>query len=433
MEKRRWHMPKFGIFKGYDRNAKLFGLEAMLTNSSVTLTTGMFLTGVLVMLGLDDLTIGMVASSGTWSFMLSILASYVVTRVRNRKLLQAMVMLAYRTLTCLPVFLLPLFTHQVLPAMTAAVMIISANLITSIFNVGYSIFYMDNLPKKNTTAYIYERMMWMRISFCTVSLIMGLVLDRMNRSYGGFLLVFIVAFVLGIMDVICIMKMEDRAQAEAPAEKPRLRLMAPLKDKRYLVFLTFIFVYFLFLNMCTSYISLYQVKYLELSYATLSLYNTSVYVLMIIMTRVWSKLEYRLGRMKMLTICAIGMALEYTLFGLVTKETLFFMFLSPFAVGMGASGFWTCLLPYRYDLMPKADKVSYEGWYGMIYGMAGLLGAAIAGKLEPLLPTVRLSSFAITPYQWIYLGASLLCCLTALGFFAVNRRMEHGDEMKKKA
>lgn len=421
--------PVMRFWQEYNRDQKLFIIESMFINSANVITGGVFLTGLLVMMGASNLTVGLVTSSGTWSLMLSLISSVVVERTRNRKALMTSSLLLFRVLTTLPVFLPAVMGAGMPTATVAAVMMIAGNAAFSLFNTGFPVFFMDSLPKEGRVSYIYSRMLFLRIAYTVASVAMGLLLDFLNKSYSGFIIVYVFGIVIGAADIVSFTMIQGRGDAERvrPALSDLTRkLFGPFKNKRYLRFLAFTLCYFFFFCAASSYTALYQVKYLHLSYAFLTVYNTCIYVLMIAVTRRWAAAEAGIGSLRVLVICSLLLPMDQIVYSFLTTSTLWIVPLSVIFSGLGSSGMWACILPYRYSLMPDEGKTVYEGWFGFIYGAANLLGALAGGKLQAVLPSVSTRLLTFSSFQLIYFAAGIMSLLVTAVFWSRAKRDSTG-------
>lgn len=413
------------LFGDYNGTQKLFIVEAMLMNSATVITGGVFLTGLLVYIGASDQTVGFILSSGSWSLMLSLLSSVVVERVRRKKALLAAVIMSFRLLTTLPAFLPLCMGRGPHTAALTTAMMVAGNLILSVFNTGFPVYFMDALPRDGRAGYIYARLFYIRIAYTVLSVAMGFLMDALGMRYGGLVFVFSVGLALGVADLAVFLRIPgDTGEQERQPTLAGLgrRLLEPFANKPYLRFLLFTFFYFFFYFMCSSYTALYMKKYLNLTYIPITLYNTSLYVIMILMTHPWLRIEAKIGRRTMLALTAALMAADAMSMMFLTGRTLWILVLSAVLNGFGSSGLWACVFPYRYDLMPQEGKLAYEGWYGFLYGMASLLGAFAGGRLQMVLQPVRTPFMTFSVFQIIYGVAGLSAMVVSLLFLAGGRK-----------
>lgn len=419
------------FFGDYNRDQKFFILESMLINSANVITGGVFLTGLLLMMGASDFMVGLISSSATWSLMLSLISSVIVESVKRRKALLTWVLLVFRLLTTLPVFLPAILGAGMPTAYAACIMMIAGNLIFSIFNTGFFVFFMDSLPAEGRRNFLYTRMFFLRIAYTVFLVAMGFVLEIMGRSYAGFIVVFCTGLALGLADVFVLTRIRGNRDSAAGSGEPLLKLgphglvkklMEPLGNKRYVRYLAFTFAWFFFTTMASAYTSLYQYKYLNLSVIFISVYNMFTYIIMIAVTRRWEAVERKIGKLNVLALSSMLMSLDFLVYVFLTKETLWVIALSPIFSGIGSSAYWTCALPYRYDLMPAEGKTVYEGWNGVFYGAAGLLGALAGGALQGMLPEVQTGFMTFSVFQLIYSASFALSFLSAAVFWLRARK-----------
>ena len=420
----------FRLRPNYTRDQKLFIWEAMFMYSANVITTGMFLTGLLLMMGADNMTVGLVISSGSWSMLLSLVASVVMERVRDRKRLLTWVIVIFRLLTTLPAFLPAVMGTGGVTVAVTFVMVVLGNAVFSLYNTGFTVFFMDSIPAEGRTNYIYNRLLLIRIAYTVLLVAMGFVLDLftkvLGQGYLGLVLVFGIALAVGVADVIAMSRIKGVCP---PPDGPRAKigdllkgLLKPLGDRRYLRYLAFSFAFFFFLSISTAFTSLYQIKYLQLSYGFISIYNMAIYITMIAMTRTWGKIEQRIGRPNLIITGMVLIAAELLFYGFLTKNTLWLLSLTLLCNSLGNSSYWACNLPYRYDLMPEEGKMAYEGWFWFVYGSAGLLGALLGGSLQYVIPEAHTPVMTFSVFQLLYLLSGVTAVGTALAYRSGLRR-----------
>lgn len=426
----------------YTKNQKLFIAEGMFMQSANVITSGVFLTGLLMLMGANNMTVGLIASAGSWSMMLSLIASVIIERVRNRKVLLTWVALVFRLMTTLPVFLPILLGMGQASVIATGAMIVAGNAVFSLYNTGFTIFFMDSLPIEGRASYFYTRILFIRVAFTVLTLGAGFLLDFvMNKSYTGFIIVFSAALAVGIADIITLSMIKDEGapQGEAAGTLPAWNfpeiikgLFKPLANGKYLRYLLFNFMFFFFLALSSAFTGLYQLKYLHLDYWFIAVVTMMNYIVMITMTRIWGRVEARIGRSKMLVITAMLIAAEFIVYAFLTPGTLGLIVLSPLLAGLGNSGYWACTLPYRYDLMPKEGKMAYEGWFWFAFGAAGLLGALAGGSLQNVIPALEMPFMTFSVFQILYLFSGIAAIATALVFWSRARRdISAGEERER--
>ena len=249
-------------------------------------------------------------------------------------------------------------------------------------------------------------------------------IGTLNKSYLGFAIVLLTAMAIGIADNCVLVRIQGAAPSPRAGGSLLQSLLHPLRNRRYMQYLVITFLFFFFLAMSSSFTGLYQLKYLQLSYLFITSITIANFVIVIGTTHLWARLQQRIGMLRVLVLGMALIALEFVVYGFLTPQTLGLIVLSPILAGAGGGGYWACTLPYRYSLMPDEGKTAYEGWFGTVFGAAGLLGAVVGGYLQRVLPVIDTSWMRFSVFQVAYLISAALALGTVAIFWAVSRRSD---------
>ncbi|HHV59757.1 MAG TPA: MFS transporter [Clostridiaceae bacterium] len=402
----------------YNRNQLLFIIEAVLINASLVLNQGIYVSGYMVLLNASDFLVGILNSSNAWATMASIFSFLVYERLEKRKgFLIALVSLS-RLLVCSIIFL-PLFIKSQAVLLTvASTMVIAGNILWGFYSVGWMVWIMSVSPKENRSSFMYTRMLILRIGIIAVMISSGYVLDYFNKSYGGFLVVYLASLVLAVLDIIVLLKIEEPEKKAVKQEKFDMSVfLDPVKKIDYRKYLIFTFFFYITLTISSSYSPLYLVKYLKFDYTFVSSITMVSYVFMVLSTQFWSRMEHKKGMEFVFAATAFIIALEFLVYGFLTEKTYFLLYIAPVFSGIGNGGFNICLVNYRYDLMPEDNRTVYEGWFGAVYGLCTLFAPVIGSILMNHLPVIGNRIFAYGNYQLLYIISFTTCSFVIFMFF----------------
>lgn len=414
---------KYKNFKGnYTRNQLLFILDAIFINASFILTSGIFISGYIVFLGGSDFLTGIINSSVNWASIAALFSFLVFERLKKRKKLLITMVAASRLLLSSVIFI-PLISHNnTVVLFTVSAMIIAGNLLWGIYTIGWIVWFMGVSPKETRNEYIYTRTLFLRISFTSVTIILGFVLDWFHKSYAGFLIVFCVSLLLAVFDIIVlcgIEEPEDKGERLMKKFDPAV-FWSPIKNAGYRMFLVFIFLYYVVLTMSSSYTPLYLIKYLKFDYAFISMINVIMYITMIIFTQFWARIEKIKGLSFVFGVSALFAVAEFLIFGFLVSERYYLLFFSSIIAGIGNGGFNVCIVNYRYNLMPDIYKTVYEGWFAAVFGLSTFIAPLIGGMLIQNLPEINGSLFRHGNFQFLYI-ISFVLALNIIIFFFFGR------------
>ena len=382
----------------------LFLIDAVLINAAYVLTTGIFLSGFIISLEGSDFIVALLNNAATWATILSVFSFLVLERIKKRKKFLIAINLIARIFASGIVFIPLLLDSTGLTIIIVAVMVIISHVLWGIYQLGWMIWYMEIAPEGKKNDYVYLRMFFVRIAFTVSTLVMGYILDYYSKSYTGFLVVFITALVLSIMDVIVLVFIKE-PEYKAPEKGVSVKNMffEPLKSTEFKEYLTFIFLFYLFITISSSFTSLYLIRYLSFDYGFISAINVLSYVAMILGTRIWDRFQNKYGNIFVMKYSAFFVIAEFFIYFFLTEKTFFFLYLSGLIGGIGNGGFLIAIMAYRFEIMPERAKTIYEGWYKAVYGFSVLIAPTIGELLTKILPDFSTKTFHVSRFQLLYL------------------------------
>jgi hypothetical protein len=386
------------------RKSLLFIMNGVLINAAVVLSSGMFLSGYIVLLGGSDFLVGLMNNAMNWAAIAGLFSYLIYERREQRKKLLLTLLIVSRFLVCSIVYLPLIFKTGTVTLALLTIMVVTGNILWGIFSVGFTIWMMNSFQEGARRAFVFKRTFWLRIAFTITNISMGFVLDWSGKSYTGFLIVFSFSLFLSLADAVVLMKAKEPDYGVDKSTRFYVKsFFEPFQNAPYRRFLLFIYLYYSSLTLSSSFTSLYLVRYLELDFKLISFVTVVANFFMIFCTRIWRQAEGRIGLMKAFKLTGLIASIEFLLFVFLTQDTLFILFLAPIFAGIGNSGFNIFVMNYRYELMPERNRTLYEGWYGALLGFSLLTGPTLGHFFMEYLPEVKNAVFQYSRFQFLYL------------------------------
>lgn len=387
-----------------------FIFDGILINAATILTTGIFLSGYLVYLDAPDSLVGILNNAAAWALIISLFSFMIYERMVRRKKLLITLNIVARFLICSIVYL-PLFIDDNNTVIKfASFMVIVGNLLWGLYSTGITVWMISLLPYKKRSDFIYARMFYLRISFTLTTIIGGRLIDYFNKSYRGFLISYTLSLLLSLLDAIILMKTYEPPNKAHKTEKIRFdEFLAPLKSREFATYLAFIFFFYMSFTLSSSFTALYQIRYLKLDYSFISSINVITYIIMIVCTKFWGRVENRRGAQFMLAITSVFIVFELLVYSFIGQNTVKLLYLAAILAGIGNSGFNVGIATYRYNITPDENKTIYEGWFGAIYGIATIIG--------PILGSYIRESWFDVDFQTLYLISFIATTTIILSMF----------------
>ena len=416
----------FSLCDGVHRKSQLlFFIDAMLIGLCYILTSGIFLSGYIILLGGSDFIVGFLNSSAIWGSFTALFSFLIYERLSRRKTLLIVFFFISRILSCSIIFLPIVSNSSSLILTMTTCMVIIGNVLWGIFSIGFVIWIMEILNEETRNRYMFLRMSLIRISFTIASLIMGFVLDKFGKTYTGFFIVFCTSLVLSIADGTLLVSINEAPNTVSPNMKETLKgFFEPLKDQLYRAYLVFILLFYFCYHMAFSFISVYMIRYLRLEYSFMSTIQVVEYISMALFTGVWGVVYVKKGPVNILKITSGLLILQFLISGFLTKNTYYLLFITSFLHGVWNSGFTVVSMTMRYELMPEGGKTIYEGWHGAVIGFSTFTAPVTGSLLLGVLPVIDNSIIQFGNFQLLFIvSAVLLFFVMILSAFACfNRR-----------
>lgn len=417
------HFERFGPDE-QKKTSLLFIIDGVLINAAVILTSGVFLSGYIVFLGGSDFLVGLLNNSLTWASIVALFSFLIYERLEHRKKFLLALLVISRLMVCSIIFLPPVFGKGPATLGALTLLVIVGNVLWGIYSIGYTVWMMSSFSGESRNEFVFQRMFYLRISFTLLTIIMGFVLDWSGKSYLGFAIVFLVSLMISAGDVTVLLRIKEPEHKKTSRAKINpVLFFEPLTRKKYRGFLLFIFFFYSSLTLSTSFTPLYLIRYMNFDYKFISAVNVIAYIFMIVCTKIWRRLEGKLGLMAAFKLTGLIAVVEMLIFGFLTADTYFLLYLAPVFSGIGNSGFNIFVFNYRYSLMPEDNKTVYEGWYGAVLGLSALIGPALGTVVMNRLPVLQNEVFQHSKFQLMYLISFVLATGVVLLVFKGKKRL----------
>jgi len=408
----------------YGKSQLLFILDGILINASIILTTGVFLSGYIVLIDASDLLAGILNNANVWGSIIALSSFLIYERMEKRKNLLLAFSLVSRLMVC-SIILLPLISNnRSFIIVSATIMIVLGNILWSFYGIGANVWVTSIVSQDKRNEFIFLRTLWLRISFTSVSIIAGFVLDWFHKGYTGFLVIYISALVFAITDAAVLWNIKEPPNPVSKSVALDAHLFfEPFKNRKYKSFLSFIFLFYLGLTLSNSFTPIYLIRYLKLDYGFITSVNVIMYLLMILSTRVWSRIESRKGLQFVIKVSVLFVVSEVLVYSFLTNDTYFLLFLAPVLSGIGYGGFNIAVFTYRYEIMPEGNKTIYEGWFGAVYGLSVFIAPVVGNFIMKMLPEISNPIYQHSSFQLLYLISFILSGTIVLSMLYRNEKL----------
>jgi len=264
----------------------------------------------------------------------------------------------------------------------------------------------------------------MRVAMSIASITAGFIIDRFNKGYTGFVIVFTASFILSVSDIILLGNIKENISSTLRTGRISMqKFLIPIKMKQFRDFLLFSSAVYLFYTISTSFTPVYLVKYLGASYKMISSANVLTIISTILTGLIWRRVEIKFGLDYVMR--SIGWIIAAELFTLffIGENTTFLFYAASVLSGAGAGSFVIFSMSMRYSLMTENDKTIFEGWYFFCFGLAMLIAPVIGGVMLPFLEGIAaVTATGINKFQFLYImSCSALLAISAFRLITARK------------
>lgn len=365
----------------------LFIMQVIFGTGFTFLTGGIFLSGFAIYMGASDLLVSYISMIANICGISILFFSSLIGRFHNFKKITIGLTICSK-LTTLLIILIPLLVPSKTQILVFVLLMIFAFTLQAQTTVVLNNWMVTFLDEQQSGRYIALRQAFVLSVTIILSLVGGRLLDAVSGAYIGFVILFLVALLMAVLEIISLLQIPD-----APQQRPIHKKMSfsdmiwiPMKSKLFFHFVLYIFLFYLALSLADSFTVVYMMRYLELPYTTTTIMQMLISLPQILLLGVWGRLSDKKGAQFTLTT-SIWFFIGETLFlGLSNSQNLYvFLPIAFLFAAVANAGFTVSVFNRRYALMPQEGRILYDNFYSAAVGLAFILGPVIGGAVKLLL------------------------------------------------
>jgi Na+/melibiose symporter-like transporter len=404
--------------KGKD-NLKNSIYEGVLAHVFTTLTTGVFLTGFALYLGMDEIMIGLL---GAMPFMVAVFqvpASHLMEKKGGRKKVWFWSS-AIARVTWLPVLLVALL--PIWPASLKILIVLCLILFSCACNTISSVSWLslmsDIVPED-----IRGRFFGVRNMLCSAVGMMALVLFGTSLDYLkghfqeglalGFSIIFASAVSSGLWSLRFLRQVVE-PQGKKPVANGSFRENAflPLKDANFRKFVLFAFAWNFSVHFAAPFFTLFFLRDMGYSYTFVAALNITAAMADLLGMRLWGGVSDEVSNKPIIRLGTLVTAFIPLAWMLATPQSRALPIFINTVAGLFWAGINLCMNNMLLRISPKENKALYLSTYNTIAGLGVAVSPVVAGVVLKSLAGSNLSFLS-----WKFLPIHLIFLVSATGRF----------------
>lgn len=395
-------------------------LQQMACNISYgILTGGVFLSGYLIYLGVPDSLLSYIASAQMICGVLMVFVVPWLDKKCHRRRLMITLCLLSRFFQISIIFA-PWILPEKSRAYIVALCLFLGSAIAAINDIVFNTWFAAVIPDSIKGRYFSLRQRLGVVVSLSVSLLVSFMADAFgDAQYYVFAMIYGIAFLLTICEVRFLRKVED-VYLEPSGTKVHLWdvVRIPASNSEFMWYMLLCGLLYLFWFLSTAFNSVFQLKYLEMSYTYINVMGAIRYLLQFfIFYKVWGLICDKIGNSFALFSSILFHISDCVLWALLSKDTIQYIYpLMNVLSAVGQTGFAVALFNRRYELIPEKGKVIYETFYSATIGITVLISPFIGGMLRSLFLKTPVARIEFGNIRAVYLISALLMGMLEVGY-----------------
>ena len=404
----------------YKRSRSVYMAQCTFEYLLSLLVTDAFLTKLLLHLGLDDMTIGIISSFITLAFVIQIFSLFLYKLKMNSKMMTLIFYSAGRLLFS------SLYVIPFIPMKSATVKIVVMSFILVAYSCNYMVLNIlykwgNSFVEPNRRAsYSATKEMLSLASGIIFTAVVGYVFDAMEAGGNierGFIIIAVLAFVISATDIICMLliKREDTVPAEQSRKHFKDIIANTLGNKNFRSVILFTVIYNVAVYLTNGFLGTFKVNDLMISVFIIQIFNIVGDVMRIAVSKPFGRFSDKRSFAAGMSVALVILAAGYLTLVFTTQKTwgLIALYTVLYAIAIAGLNQNSFNIAYSYvasDYITEALAIK-----NCIGGLCGFGASLLGSRILKYIQSNGNSIFGIHIYgQQLLGGISFLLVIAAL-------------------
>jgi len=408
------------------------GLRAIIQEAGyaqllITLTGGVFLTGLALHLGASDFDIGLLVAL-PFLAQAAQLFSPMLTGFLGGDKRASVIGFAVGRLIWLPLIPLLLVARPWrLHALFAVVLI--SSITTMVATPSWISWMAELVPRRFRGRFFGYRNAIIAASLLAATIAGSLFLDY-ARAAGfellGFVLLIGAAVALGLQATRVMNKLPAPSIRRGAAPHDWHQFLAPFRAQAFRELLVVFFMWNVAIGTSAAFFAPHMLRNLKMSFFEIGVYSCLATVAAVMTNRPWGKIIDRFGSRAVLALCSAGIALVPLVWFFPRPDFLWILIPETIYSGVMWAGFNLAAFTIPLDRCPHSGRPTYLAVFAVVTGLAFFLGSLLSGVLAKGLEGMATSvgGQVIVNYHVLFAVSAVLRLMTAVLLISLRQPTE---------
>lgn len=403
-----------------------------LTNITNNLVGGSFLTGLMLLLQADDLTIGTVTIIVFVGNIFQLVSPLIIERIKRRKTLLIIGKAIIHFLNIIVISMISILNIANQTRLFAVMLVLLiVNILSGMIAPGLSIWHIKSVPQNIRVKYFSFNNVASGVILYAAILVFSRIADVFKSSGNeilGLQILRFFAFIFALLDIYFMTKIKEFPDAKRESIRIGQLFTMPLKERKFLLAVLVVCMWTFTANFSGSFFNIYLLKDLNVQYSYLNLINMLNIPVVILFTPFWSGRIRENTLFKTLYICMGFFLIHYIVLSFVTGGTIGYLYPISMVIGfIFAPGINIVVANIPYKNIPESNQTVYIGFYAAMINFIAFAGALLGREFIKQTESIDINFFGMIMQnkQFIMLVSAALMLVAVFVIRFLHKKLDN--------
>lgn len=381
-----------------------FIMQAIFGTVVVSLFMGVFMAGLYIYMGAPDSIMGYIPIIPNIAGIFLIFTGSLTERVKNVKRLVIILNFISKTLLFSAVWI-PLFVSWGKAIYIMLPLTFFGFTINAIMGILVNSWFIDTIDMSIRGRYMGARSVFTLVVSAILPVIAGKFLDGFWDRYFAFCIIYSVAWLFSMFESASFYKITNPpVHEERKKVKLRQLISTPLRNKSFMKFMSVQVIFHLVWFMSMTFASVYEIRYMEISYTYLTLMGSVNAVVQMLLYPVWGKIIDKYGTNVVMRIALFLYMVHVGIYFFMLKGNAPVFILILNINGAILSPAWALsTFNERFSTIPKEGRTIYDSFFTTVLGLTILTAPTLGNLLRGLIVKSNISFIPFPEFKLLFI------------------------------
>lgn len=406
------------------KDRDFFILQAVFGTVVVNLMFTVFLTGIFIYFDTPDGVMGYIPALPSIAGILLIFTGLFTEKIKHVKRTVIILNTLSKSIILLIVWI-PLFIDGPIRSYFMLGAAFIGFLLNAIMSIIINNWFVETVNEKIRGRYMSVRQIFSLLVSATIPILSGRFLDLSADKYVAFCIIFSVGWLFSGLESFSLSKIKSPVKEAHEYVKYKLSdlILKPLKNKQFMKLIWLMIFFYVVWNLSMSFASVYQLKYMEISYTYINLMSAFGAVMQILIYPIAGKIMDKYGSKLLMRIAFFFFMTHVLLYAFMVKGNAYFIFFLLNINGALVNPAWALsTFNERFRLIPKQGRTIYDGFFTTAIGIAVVIGPTLGNVFRNLIIKADVPFIAFPEFRIMFVVTFIIILILNIMLFFKGKK-----------